>query len=110
MKRQILSRKDFCILGDVGYQDENGYVFLVDRIKDLILCSGFNVYPRVIEEALYLHKDVEEARCNRYSRFVPRSKNRKAFVKKQEGSTLTTETLLTFLKEHLNPIENACRD
>ncbi len=46
--------------GDVGYLDEDGYLFLVDRIKDLILCSGYNVYPRAIEEALYSHPDVLE--------------------------------------------------
>ena len=46
--------------GDVGYVDEDGYVFLVDRIKDLIICSGFNVYPRTIEEALLSHPAVEE--------------------------------------------------
>ena len=97
-------KEGFLHTGDVGYQDENGYVFLVDRIKDLILCSGFNVYPRVIEEALYLHKDIEEAVVIG----IPdsyRGQKPKAFVKKQEGSTLTAETLLTFLKEHLNPIE-----
>ena len=90
--------------GDVGYQDENGYVFLVDRIKDLILCSGYNVYPRVIEEALYLHKDVEEAIVIGISDEY-RGQKPKAFVKKHAGSTLTAEILLTFLKEHLNPIE-----
>ncbi len=47
--------------GDVGYVDEDGYLFLVDRIKDVILCGGFNVYPRMIEEALYLHPAVAEA-------------------------------------------------
>ena len=46
--------------GDVGHIDEDGYVFLVDRIKDLIICSGFNVYPRTIEEALMHHPAVEE--------------------------------------------------
>ncbi len=47
--------------GDVGYLDEDGYLFLVDRIKDLILCGGYNVYPRVIEDALHEHPDVREA-------------------------------------------------
>jgi long-chain acyl-CoA synthetase len=46
--------------GDVGYLDSAGYVFLVDRIKDLILCSGYNVYPRNVEEAIYQHPAVFE--------------------------------------------------
>ncbi len=46
--------------GDVGYMDEDGFVFLVDRIKDLILVRGFNVYPRHIEEAFYQHPAVQE--------------------------------------------------
>ena len=47
--------------GDVGYLDEDGYLFLVDRIKDVILCGGYNVYPRMLEEALYQHPAVLEA-------------------------------------------------
>ena len=47
--------------GDVGYVDPDGYVFLVDRIKDLIISSGFNIYPRTIEEALMAHPAVDEA-------------------------------------------------
>ena len=44
--------------GDVGYIDDDGYVFIIDRIKDLIINSGFNVYPRMVEEAIMLHPDV----------------------------------------------------
>ena len=47
--------------GDVGYIDQDGYVYLIDRIKDLILNGGFNVYPRMVEEAILLHPAVAEA-------------------------------------------------
>ena len=47
--------------GDIGVLDAEGYLFLVDRIKDVILCSGYNVYPRVLEDALYEHPAVLEA-------------------------------------------------
>jgi long-chain acyl-CoA synthetase len=47
--------------GDLGYVDEDGYLFLVDRRKDLILRGGYSVYPREVEEALYAHPDVLEA-------------------------------------------------
>jgi len=47
--------------GDVGYLDADGYLFVTDRIKDLIICSGYNVYPRMIEDALYEHPAVAEA-------------------------------------------------
>ena len=49
--------------GDVGYVDEDGYVFLVDRIKDLIISSGFNIYPRTNAEALLDHPAVDEVIC-----------------------------------------------
>lgn len=52
-----------CLLhtGDVGHLDPDGYLFLADRIKDLILCGGYNVYTRVIEDALYEHPAIAEA-------------------------------------------------
>jgi len=44
--------------GDVGSMDAHGYIYIVDRTKDMLLCSGYNVYPRTIEEAIYTHPDV----------------------------------------------------
>lgn len=90
--------------GDVGYLDADGYLFLVDRIKDLILCGGYNVYPRVIEEALYEHADVAEATVIG----VPddyRGEAPKAFVKLREGASATPAMLRDFLKERISKIE-----
>ncbi|PXY19262.1 long-chain-fatty-acid--CoA ligase [Prauserella muralis] len=47
--------------GDLGYRDEDGYFYVVDRLKDLIIRGGYNVYPREVEEVLYAHPDVVEA-------------------------------------------------
>ena len=47
--------------GDIGYLDEEGFLFVVDRKKEMIIRGGYNVYPREVEEALYAHKDVLEA-------------------------------------------------
>jgi len=52
---------DWFRTGDLGYRDADGYFYLVDRLKDLIITNGMNVYPRVIEEVLYRHPDVLEA-------------------------------------------------
>lgn len=90
--------------GDVGYVDTDGYLFLVDRIKDVILCSGYNVYPRVIEEALYEHPDVTEAVVIA----VPddyRGQAPKAFVALRSGSALTPAALDDFLASRLSKIE-----
>jgi long-chain acyl-CoA synthetase len=90
--------------GDVGYVDADGYVFLVDRIKDLIICSGFNVYPRMIEEALYLHPAVEEANVigvpDEYRGEAP-----VAFVKLRPEAKATASEIKSFLAEHLNKLE-----
>ena len=90
--------------GDVGYLDEDGYLFLVDRIKDLILCGGYNVYPRVIEDALYEHPAVAEAVVIG----VPdsyRGQSPKAFVSLHAGMQADEASLCAFLVERLNKIE-----
>jgi long-chain acyl-CoA synthetase len=90
--------------GDVGYMDDEGYVFLVDRIKDLIICSGFNVYPRVIEDALYRHDAVDEVNVigvpDTYRGEAPI-----AFVKLKAGTSATEAELKAFLTEHINKLE-----
>ncbi|MCB9994448.1 MAG: long-chain fatty acid--CoA ligase [Hyphomicrobiaceae bacterium] len=90
--------------GDVGYVDEDGYVFLVDRIKDLILCSGFNVYPRNIEEALLRHDAVDEVNVigvkDEYRGEAP-----VAFIKLKPGMTATAAEMKSFLSELISKIE-----
>jgi long-chain acyl-CoA synthetase len=100
----VLGPDGFLRTGDVGIMDADGYVTLVDRIKDLILVSGFNVYPRVIEEALYRHPDVAAVTVvgmpDAYRGEAPA-----AFVQPVPGATLTAEALREFLKDKLNPVE-----
>lgn len=90
--------------GDIGYLDEDGYLFLVDRIKDVILCGGYNVYPRVIEDAAYQHPAVEEAIAigipDKY-----RGQSPKLFIKLHEGASLRAEELRAFLAGHISKIE-----
>ncbi|MEL6963788.1 MAG: AMP-binding protein, partial [Pseudomonadota bacterium] len=90
--------------GDIGYLDVDGYGFIVDRLKDLIICSGFNVYPRVVEEALYEHPEVLEAAvCGIADDY--RGETVKAYVVRKDGAHLDEATLITFLQERLSPIE-----
>ncbi len=90
--------------GDVGYMDEDGYLYLIDRIKDLVITGGYNVYPRMVEEAIYLHPAVAEtAVCG-----VPHAHHGemvKAFVTVKPGHTLSAGALRGFLKEKLAPFE-----
>ncbi|MBO67394.1 MAG: dicarboxylate--CoA ligase PimA [Acidiferrobacteraceae bacterium] len=90
--------------GDAGYMDDEGHFFLVDRLKDLILCSGYNVYPRNIEEAIYLHPAVSEVTVIGISDEY-RGESPKAFVKLKENEELSEEILLEFLKDKLSKIE-----
>jgi long-chain acyl-CoA synthetase len=91
--------------GDVAIMDEDGYVYIVDRTKDMLLCGGFNVYPRNIEEAIYQHPSVEEVSVIG----VPdayRGETPKAFVKLKAGAPpLTLDELKAFLKDRLGKHE-----
>jgi long-chain acyl-CoA synthetase len=95
---------DFLRTGDVAIMDERGYFSIVDRIKDLIICSGFNVYPRRIEEAIYAHPAVEEVTVigvpDAYRGEAP-----KAFVKLKAGKSATATEILDFLKPKISKIE-----
>ena len=95
---------DYLRTGDVGHMDEDGFTFLIDRIKDLILCSGFNVYPRRIEDAIYEFPPVEEVTVIG----VPddyRGEAPKAFIKLKPDAEATAEEVLEFLKPKLSKIE-----
>jgi long-chain acyl-CoA synthetase len=90
--------------GDVAYRDADGYVFIVDRIKDVILAGGFNVYPRNVEEAIYLHPAVEEC----IVAGVPdpyRGQTVKAWIKLAPGKTLDAAELHAFLEDKLSHVE-----
>ncbi|SMP42635.1 long-chain-fatty-acid--CoA ligase [Noviherbaspirillum suwonense] len=91
--------------GDVGYMDADGYIYIVDRTKDMILCSGYNVYPRVVEEAIYEHPSVSEVSVIG----VPddyRGQSPKAFVTlKKDASAFTLAELQEFLKSRLGKHE-----
>jgi long-chain acyl-CoA synthetase len=95
---------DFLRTGDVGIMDEEGFVFIVDRIKDLIICSGYNVYPRRIEEAIYQFRAVEEVTVigikDEYRGEAP-----KAFIKLKAGMAATADDIRRHLESRLSKIE-----
>jgi long-chain acyl-CoA synthetase len=93
-----------CHTGDVGYMDEQGFVYIVDRVKDLILVGGYNVYPRHVEEVIYAHPAVEEC----IVAGVPdklRGEAVHAWIKLKSGDSVSVDTLRSWLHDKLSPIE-----
>ena len=94
----------FLRTGDVALMDEFGFFQIVDRIKDLIICSGYNVYPRRIEEAIYEHPAVDEVTVigikDAYRGEAP-----KAFIKLKPGMTATAQDILRHLEPKISKIE-----
>lgn len=86
--------------GDVARHDEEGYYYIVDRKKDLILAGGFNVYPREVEEVLFEHPDIREAAVIG----VPdeyRGETVKAFVVPKPGASPAPDAIIRFCRERL---------
>jgi long-chain acyl-CoA synthetase len=102
---EAMTSDGFLRTGDVGYMDEDGWVYIVDRTKDMILCSGYNVYPRTIEEAIYEHPSVEEVSViGVYDAY--RGQAPKAFIKLKEGAQVFDfATLQAFLESRLGKHE-----
>lgn len=94
----------FLHTGDIAYVDADGYYFIVDRIKDLIITNGYNVYPRHVEEAIYKHQDVEECIVGG----LPddkRGEKVKAWIKLKDGHRVSEDVLREFLKDKISSIE-----
>src|SRR5438477_421427 len=88
------------LTGDIAKMDEDGYFYIVDRKKDLILCSGYNVYPREVEEVLFMHPAVAEAAVIG----IPdayRGESVKGFIVLKAGATATESEIVAFCKERL---------
>lgn len=93
-------RDNWLLTGDMGYMDENGYFYIVDRKKDIIIAGGFNIYPREIEEVLYEHEAVKEA----VVAGVPdpyRGETVKAYIVLKENARCTEDELNQYCREHL---------
>ncbi|WP_298830475.1 AMP-binding protein [uncultured Planococcus sp.] len=88
------------LTGDLGYMDDEGHFFIVDRKKDMIIAGGFNIYPREIEEVLYEHEAVQEC----VVAGIPdpyRGETVKAYIVLKEGYNVTEEEFNTYCREHL---------
>ncbi|NLV21450.1 MAG: long-chain fatty acid--CoA ligase [Syntrophomonadaceae bacterium] len=86
--------------GDIAYQDEDGYIFIVDRAKDLIIAGGYNIYPQEIDNMLLQHPQVADA----MTIGIPdeyRGETVKAFVQLTEGATVNETELIAYCRDHL---------
>ncbi|MDQ0256451.1 long-chain acyl-CoA synthetase [Evansella vedderi] len=94
-------RGEWLLTGDMGYMDEDGFFYIVDRKKDMIIAGGFNIYPREVEEVLYEHEAIQEAVVIG----IPdtyRGETAKAFIVLKEGCQLSEEQLDSFCRKHLS--------
>ncbi|MBU9710945.1 AMP-binding protein [Evansella tamaricis] len=92
---------DWLLTGDMGYMDEKGYFYIVDRKKDMIIAGGFNIYPREIEEVLYENDAIQEA----VAIGIPdpyRGETVKAFIVLKEGAQITEAEVSNFCRKHLS--------
>ena len=86
--------------GDIAKMDEEGYFYIVDRLKDMVISGGFNVYPREVDEVFYEHPKVEEA-CAIGIPHKVRGESIKVFVVLKKGQTATSDELMDFCKQKL---------
>jgi long-chain acyl-CoA synthetase len=93
-------RGDWLLTGDVGYRDADGYYYITDRKKDMLIVNGINVYPREIEEVIYHFPGVKEAAVIGVPD-IRRGEQPVAFVAATEGQTLDEKALMEFIRSKL---------
>jgi long-chain acyl-CoA synthetase len=98
---QVL-RDGWLYTGDIGMFDEDGYLTIVDRKKDMIIAGGYNIYPREIDEILFQHPKILEA-CSIGVPDAYRGETVKAYVVVKPGETLTADEVIQFSREKLAP-------
>ncbi len=99
-KRTIID--GWFLTGDVAYMDEKGFTYIVDRKKDMVIVSGYNVYPREVEEVLFEHPSILEAAVAGMTHPV-KGEIISAWVVLKEGKEATEEEIIKFCKERLAP-------
>jgi long-chain acyl-CoA synthetase len=99
---EMVLKDGWLFTGDIAKMDEDGYFYILDRKKDIIIASGYNVYPREIEEVLYQHEAVEEAIVVGIPDMY-RGETVKAFIKLKSGAVVTPQSLIEFAKINLAP-------
>jgi len=90
--------------GDIGYLDDQGYLYIVDRLKDMIITGGENVYPREVEEILYTRNEVQECTVLGLPDRVW-GERVTAFIVPRPGQSVAPEELKSFLKSRLSPFK-----
>jgi long-chain acyl-CoA synthetase len=93
-------REGWLFTGDIGYMDEDGYFYITDRKKELIIVGGFNVFPREIDELIYAHPKVKEGICVG----LPdpfKGERIKVYAVLKEGEAVTEEELIVYFRENL---------
>ncbi len=93
-------RDGWLYTGDIATMDEDGYLFVVDRKKDMIIAGGYNIYPREIDEVLYSHPKVADA-VSVGIKDQYRGETVKAYVVLKPGETATQEEIIAFCRERL---------
>ena len=99
---KLALRDGWLYTGDIATMDEEGYTYIVDRKKDMIIAGGYNIYPRDIDEVLFQHPKILKA-CAVGIPDQWRGETVKAFVVIKEGETATEQEIIDFCKEKLAP-------
>jgi len=100
--KKTIAEGGWLYTGDIGYMDEDGYFYITDRKKELIIVGGFNVFPREIDELIYQHPKVKEG----ITVGIPdecKGERIKVYIVLKEGETATPEEFIAYFKERLTP-------